>query len=207
MLGLSHLTAFLIAATVLVLTPGPNTLLILSQSLSGGRAVGIASAFGVETGTLMHTGLAAFGVSALLYGHPAFIHLLKYVGGGYLILLGVGFLRSEPRRLPQDARGPLLPLRAFRLALLTNVTNPKTGLFFFAFLPQFIRPGSTALLFQIMELGTVVAGLGLSWGVALALLAASIRGVIEGNTQFEKWRLLVSGATLLVLGVWIVFTH
>lgn len=196
----AQLLGFVAAVTILVLIPGPNTVLILSNTISGGRKAGLATVLGVETGTLVHTVASALGLSALLAASATAFDTLKYAGAAYLAYLGVrAFLeRDQPLLGPSAAR--MGPARAYRSAVLTNVLNPKVALFFLALLPQFVRPERGNLVLQIFTLGAIVSGVGSVFAILLVLGTSSVGGLMK-NAAFIRRLRQVTGFVLLGLGV------
>jgi threonine/homoserine/homoserine lactone efflux protein len=200
----SQLLSFLAAVVALVLSPGPNTVLILSQTLAGGRAVGLATVAGVEAGTLVHTLAAALGLSAVLSTSALAFDLVKYVGVAYFVVLGVQALRkgSNP---PAEVAAPRLQLsRAFRRALLTNVANPKVALFFLALLPQFVHAERGAVLVQFLALGLIVSAVGICFGSALALAAGRVNVWLR-SAAYARWESRITGSVFLALGARLAF--
>src|SRR5687768_9131639 len=143
MLGIHNYWLFVVTAIVLILTPGQDTFFILGRSLAGGRASGIAAALGITAGSVIHTFLAALGLSALLATSPYAFMAVKFAGAAYLIFIGVRALLSKASALPgEDANGASGAWVAFRQGIITNLLNPKVALFFLALMPQFIEAGS-----------------------------------------------------------------
>jgi len=136
------------------LIPGPAVLLVLARSISGGRRVGIATGLGIALGDLAHTAMATFGLSAVLMTSAFAFSIVKYAGVAYLIVLGIRALFEKSDDLHLASARPVEAHRAFRQAILAEILNPKTALFFLAFLPQFVRPehGSVVMQFSILGL-------------------------------------------------------
>jgi len=142
--------AFMAAATLLVIFPGPNVLYIISQGIGQGRRAGVVSALGVETGSVVHVLAAVLGLSALLASSAHAVSVVKYAGAAYFVYLGVKTLRSK------DHSGDLpcvsvaaKPLRGiFMQGIIVNVFNPKVALFFLALLPQFVDPQRGSVRFR-----------------------------------------------------------
>lgn len=197
----AQLGGFVAAVAVLVIVPGPNTVLILAHSLGGGRPAGLATVLGVETGTLVHTVAAALGLSAALSTSTLAFDLVKYVGATSLIFLGVRALRARGRMpLALPCPVPLSLGQAFGRAVLTNVLNPKVALFFLAFLPQFVHPERGSLVLQFLVLGLIVSAMGLCFGTALAVAAGTFSlWLRQGAVAKGQERL--TGVVLLGLGV------
>lgn len=189
---------FVGAVVVLVLVPGPNTIIILAHGLTG-RINGLATVAGVELGTLFHTLAAALGLSALLMTSRFAFNAVKFAGAGYLIAVGIRTMMQPP---PQLAGPSLLrPAVAFRRALFTNVLNPKSALFFLAFLPHFVRPEHGHVFAQFMLLGMTVSLVGICIGSTLALTAGSLSRWLERHSAFGRWEQRLMGAALIGLAI------
>ncbi|MEO6326324.1 MAG: LysE family translocator [Thermoanaerobaculia bacterium] len=204
----AQILGFIAAVVVLVIVPGPNTIVILSHSLGGGRAAGLATVLGVETGTLVHTAAAAFGLSALLSTSALAFDCVKYTGAGYLVFLGLRALRgrAEEGLSEPNARAPMSLTQAYGRAVLTNVLNPKVAMFFLALLPQFVRPERGHVVMQLLALGLIVSTIGLCFGSLLAILSGSLsRWLSRGSVGL--WQQRVSGSLLLGLGVRLAFVR
>src|SRR5436305_157364 len=174
------LAAFAATALVLLLIPGPAVLYIVSQSIEHGRRAGVAASVGVHTGTLVHITAAALGLSAILVSSSLAFGAVRIAGAAYLIVLGLRTLagRAGADHAPQR-RGASMR-RIVRQGALVNVTNPKTALFFFAFLPQFVDPHRGAAT-QIVVLGLTFLLLGVITDTAWGLLAGSAAGWVRGR--------------------------
>jgi threonine/homoserine/homoserine lactone efflux protein len=197
----SSLGLFVIAALALLLTPGPAVLYIVTRSIDQGRRAGLVSVAGVHVGTLAHIFAAAAGLSALLATSATAFGVVKYLGAAYLIYLGVR--RLLDRRAPPGA-GPDAPKRlgrAFLDGVVVNVLNPKTALFFLAFLPQFVTVSHGHVGEQIVWLGVVFVLLGTITDSLYALTAGSAARWLRGRPGFlssERW---VAGGLYIGLGV------
>ena len=197
----SSLGLFVIAALVLLLTPGPAVLYIVTRSIDQGRRAGLISVAGVHVGTLAHIVAAVGGLSPLLAASATPVRIVKYLGAAYLIYIGVR--RLLERRAP-TASAPGEPTRlrrAFLDGVIVNVLNPKTGLFFLAFLPQFVTVPRGHVGEQIVWLGVVFVLLGMITDSLYALTAGSAARWLRGRPGFlssERW---VSGGLYIGLGV------
>src|SRR5919198_4249780 len=129
---------FVLTALTLLLIPGPAVMYVVGQSIGGGRRAGVASVLGIHTGTLVHVMAAAVGISSLLVASATAFSIVKYAGAAYLIVLGARRLLGKDHTTVGDTRGPSDLRRHFRQGIVVNILNPKTALFFLAFLPQFI---------------------------------------------------------------------
>jgi len=170
--SLNTLLVFLGAAVTLVAIPGPNLIYIITRSVAQGRRAGVASALGVETGTLLHVLAAACGISVIVASSDLALDVIRYAGAAYLIYLGLRTLR-QGHSLPSpnaDSRAQSL-LAAWRQGVLVQLLNPKVILFFLAFFPQFIDPDRNVAS-QVVVLGTVLATVGLAVDCVYALIAA-----------------------------------
>jgi threonine/homoserine/homoserine lactone efflux protein len=204
MFDAKQLLEFVAAVFVLVLVPGPNTMIILAQGL-GGRAAGLATVAGVELGTMVHTLAAGLGVAALLSTSAVAFNVVKFSGVAYLIVIGIKTIVSDVPRI-SEAAGLRAPI-AFRRALVTNLLNPKSTIFFLAFLPQFVRPERGHLFLQFVSLGLIVSLVGLCIGSALALTAAAVANWLREHSSFGRWQQRVMGTALVAIAVRLALTE
>src|SRR5262245_60890147 len=156
----SLLGLFVAAAIMLLVTPGPAVLYIVARSVEQGRWAGLVSALGVHVGTLVHVAAAALGVSALLASSALAFDLVTYLGAIYLVYLGIRKLLGRDQRANGEASAPRSLRRLFAQGVVVNVLNPKTALFFLAFLPQFVDASKGAVGGQILVLGLIFVALG-----------------------------------------------
>lgn len=194
------LAAFLAATLALNLTPGPDMAYVATRAAGQGRAAGIAAALGVGAGCLVHTGLAAFGVSALLQHSQWAFALLKYAGAVYLVYMAWGMWRSGAAA---PARSPVLQPRGlgrvFVEGALTNTLNPKVALFFLAFLPQFVSAAHPHPALATIALGLAFNLSGTGVNIGVAVLASAAR---ERLSLSPLWRTLLNrAAALLFVGL------
>lgn len=197
MISPSTLLIFALASLALVLVPGPNHIYIVTRAVAQGRAAGVASAFGVEVGTLVHIAAAAAGLSYVIAQSATLFNVIKWAGVAYLVYLGVRALTSR-QELAAGQAVPQ-PLRSvFLEGVVVNVLNPKVILFFLAFLPQFVDPEAGAVPLQIAVLGGTLLLLGVLSDLIYALSADALgrrlrtRSGVLGN---------LSGVVYLGLGV------
>jgi threonine/homoserine/homoserine lactone efflux protein len=197
----ASLGLFVLAALALLITPGPAVLYIVARSIDQGRRAGLVSMLGVHAGTLVHIAAAAAGLSALLAASAIAFSTVKYLGAAYLVYLGLRRLLA-PAPAPDAAAPPVRRLRrAFLDGVVVNVLNPKTALFFLAFLPQFVDVGRGQVGVQILVLGGIFVALGLVTDGSYALTAGTAAGWLRGHPRFlasERW---VSGGMYIGLGV------
>ncbi|WP_250503520.1 MULTISPECIES: LysE family translocator [unclassified Caballeronia] len=198
--------AFLIAAIVLAITPGPGLAYVVARTVAGGRSEGMASCLGTAVGGLVHVAAAALGLSLLIARSATLFSVVKYVGAAYLIYLGVRLLFREGEAggvAPVASHGAR---RAFREGVLVEALNVKTALFFLAFLPQFVSPGH-ALIPQLAMLGSICVVLNTLVDVG-AVLAAS-RLLKSSAARVARARMLTrtSGVVMLALGGYLAFAR
>jgi threonine/homoserine/homoserine lactone efflux protein len=192
---------FVAAALTLLLIPGPAVLYIVAQSIDRGRAAGLVSTLGIATGSLVHVTAAALGLSSLLVSSARAFDVVKYAGAAYLIYLGARRLLTRETPASVAARGERILRATYAQGVVVNVLNPKTALFFFAFLPQFVDVSEGAVAFQIALLGLVFVALGILSDGLWAVAAGTAAGWLRGNLRFLRTQRYVSGTTLFGLGV------
>jgi threonine/homoserine/homoserine lactone efflux protein len=197
----STLIIFILAALALLLTPGPAVLYIVTRSIDQGRMAGLVSSWGIAAGTLFHIAAAALGVSALLASSALAFAATKYLGAAYLIYLGVRKLTASDDVQHVDIVERQRLSRIFSQGVLVNLLNPKTALFFFAFLPQFADPARGSATAQILALGFVFVGLGLLSDGTYALLAGAAGRWLKGNARFGRIQRYCSGGVYITLGI------
>src|SRR6266540_3184245 len=186
---------FCLAALALLAIPGPAVLYVVVQSAEQGRRVGLASVAGIHLGTLVHVAAATLGLSALIVASAVAFSIVKYAGAAYLVFLGIRRL-LERRLPPRVAPGPEPLRRAFIRGAVVNILNPKTALFFLAFLPQFVDPDRGGVWSQALILGFVFVGLGLVTDSLYALAAGTI-----GDLLRRRRRALSYGSGVAFIGL------
>jgi threonine/homoserine/homoserine lactone efflux protein len=182
---------FVVASISLALLPGPDTLLTLGKTLAAGRRAGFLAGAGIGFGCLVHLALSAFGLSALLAASPALFNLVKWAGALYLAWLGVQMLRAHAGSMTvaKDAGVPRQTTwQLLRAGFVTNVLNPKVGLFFVSFLPQFVQHGpalKTALALALLGLTFVI--IGMTWICILVMAADAMLARMRRSTAISLW--------------------
>jgi threonine/homoserine/homoserine lactone efflux protein len=201
MIQFDTLLTYIVVVLGLFLIPGPAVLLVLARSSVGGHRVGIATGLGIATGDLLHTAMATLGLSAVLMTSSIAFSLVKYAGAAYLIYLGIRALieRGGDIKLVQS-RLVDAPL-AFRQAVLAEVLNPKTALFFLAFLPQFVHPERGSVVAQLAVLGLVFVIMSAIYTALIALAAGQVAGWLTRHRSIGRWQGRIIGAIYLGLGV------
>jgi threonine/homoserine/homoserine lactone efflux protein len=195
------LAVFAAAALALLVIPGPAVLYIVTQSMQQGRKAGLVSMLGVQTGGLVHVLAAALGLSALLVSSAVAFNVVKFAGAAYLIFLGVKKLLSRERFETTSERPPRRLDRLYRQGIVVNVLNPKTALFFFAFLPQFVDVDAGSVGLQILLLGVLFLVLATLSDGAYAIAAGTASGWLRRNPRFLRAERWISGTVLVGLGV------
>lgn len=192
---------FILAALVVLIIPGPGVLYIVARSVSHGYRAGLTSVLGLATGALVHVAAAAVGLSAILLASATAFNVVKLLGAGYLIYLGISTLLAR-RSATKMAAPEALPLyRLFIDGVLISIFNPKIALFFLAFLPQFVDPTSGTFTTQVLLLGCVYVSLALLTDGTYAMLAGSLRKWITPKILDGPALRYVSGTIYLGLGV------
>jgi threonine/homoserine/homoserine lactone efflux protein len=192
---------YILAALTLLAIPGPAVLFVVAQSIGRGRRVGLVSVLGLHTGTLVHVAAAALGISWLLIASATAFTVVKYAGAAYLILLGLRRLltREPPAATTADAGVGLG--RHFRQGFVVNILNPKTALFFFAFLPQFVDPARGLVPLQVAVLGLTFVGLGLVTDGLWSIASSSAGARLRRSSRLPRIERYASGSLLVGLGV------
>ena len=209
MTDLATLATFMAVVFGLFLVPGPAVLLVLTRTAQGGRRVGIATGAGIATGDLVHTLLAAVGLSALLMTSALAFGIVKLCGAGYLLWLGMRAIMEKPSTVATPGQAPAAPAvsasRAFWQAIPAEVLNPKTALFFLAFMPQFVHAERGHALGQFLVLGLVFVAMSLVYSSALACVARSLGKVVGRLGWLQRWKGKFIGAIFVTLGVRVAF--
>ncbi|EAV44336.1 Lysine exporter protein (LYSE/YGGA) [Roseibium aggregatum IAM 12614] len=184
-----------------VFIPGPATILTVARATSSGTRVGIATGAGIAAGDVLHTFIAIVGLSAIISTSALLFSVIKYTGAAYLVYLGI---RAIFEKAPSDLTRGALPIttgRAFRQAVLAEVLNPKTALFFLAFLPQFVHPENGSVAIQLSVLGIVFVFLGLLSTIVFAVSAGGLGNFLRRNPAVLKWQGKLVGTIYCALGI------
>jgi RhtB (resistance to homoserine/threonine) family protein len=206
MLGVHDFWLFLLAGVLLNVTPGPDIAYIVARSAQCGVRGGVAAAFGITAGCLVHIAAAAIGVSAILMTSALAFNVLKWIGAAYLVYVGfkMVFASRRAQESPQSfMRSPtaVKTRTIFFQGFLTNVLNPKVALFFLAFLPQFIRSDASSKAMAFVVLGLVFASTGTVWNLIVAWTAGRLATAWSGLGSMRQWLERSLGALFVGLGV------
>jgi threonine/homoserine/homoserine lactone efflux protein len=191
----------------LIVSPGPDMIYVITRGMAHGRRAGMLSALGVVCGILVHTTAAALGLTFILQTSALAFLLIKVVGAGYLIYLGIQAWRDQhtfrvQASTPGGSSGAL-----FWQGVLSNVLNPKIAVFFLAFLPQFVDRGSNDVTLQMIILGVTFACFGLSFLLVVGYFSGTIGTWLSGRPQYSKFLQRVAGCILVGLGIRLAFTE
>lgn len=200
----SDLAVFVTASLMLNLTPGNDMMFVLGQALRGGARNGIAASLGIATGSLVHLALVAMGVAIILAQHPAVFDGIRYMGAAYMVWIAIATLRSGTSAFTQSTQTGSA-FAAWRDGTVVNMLNPKIIVFFFAFLPPFIRPENGSPLAQLAILGVIFNLGGTLINFAVAAFASSIGRLVSGNVKIARAFTLVSAALFLALAARMAF--
>jgi threonine/homoserine/homoserine lactone efflux protein len=201
MIATTTLLPYMLVVLGLFLIPGPAVLLVLARGMSGGRSVGIATGLGIAAGDLGHTVMATLGLSAVLMTSALAFNLVKYAGAAYLIYLGIRSFLEKADRPVLPASRAISAGRAFRQAILAELLNPKTALFFLSFLPQFVRLTAGSVIEQFAVLGLVFVAMSAVYTSVIAMMAGYAGGWLMRHPGIARWQSKVVGAIYLGLGI------
>ncbi|RWX69304.1 LysE family translocator [Mesorhizobium sp. M4B.F.Ca.ET.089.01.1.1] len=201
MIDLATLATYVAVVLGFVFIPGPATLLTVARATSSGTKVGIATGAGIAAGDIFHTVMAMVGISAIIATSAMLFSIVKYIGAAYLVYLGIRAIIEKTSTDPAAGALEIRAGKAFRQAVLTEMLNPKTALFFLAFLPQFVRPENGSVMLQLAALGIIFVLLGLFSTVVFAVSAGGLGAFLRRNPAVLKWQGKVVGAIYCALGV------
>jgi RhtB (resistance to homoserine/threonine) family protein len=208
MTGIIHFETFLLTGILLNLTPGNDTIYILTKSIGQGKKAGIISALGIGTGSIVHTLLAAFGLSVIIAKSIVLFNIIKFAGAAYLLYIGFKML-TDKRQLKTDdiiSTNSAEYWKIYRDGIFTNILNPKVALFFIAFLPQFIDPTLQNTTLPFLALGTTFIATGTIWCLILATFASAIFGKLKSEKKISQSINKICGLTLIALGIKVALT-
>jgi threonine/homoserine/homoserine lactone efflux protein len=202
MFGIVNFSVFIITGIILNLTPGADTMYILGNSMSNGKKAGIMSALGISTGCIVHTILAALGLSVILAKSALAFNIIKYLGAVYLVYLGIRSFMSKSSLLIQNGDNEKSSFKnIYFQGIITNVLNPKVALFFLAFLPQFINPNNTYGALPFLLLGCTFIITGTIWCIILAVFSSYLTGKISEKVGLANSLNKISGIIFVGLGL------
>lgn len=195
-----HLLAFALIVFSFQVIPGPATILTITRSLSGGRRIGLATGFGIALGDMIHTVMVALGLSAILMTSAIAFSIVKYLGVAYLLFLGVCAMLQKTTGSEVMPIIKITPRQAFAQAILAEVLNPKTALFFLAFLPQFVLVEQGPVTVQLLVLGVIFVALSILVTTVIVFAAEFLRRLGSRIRGLQRWQGKIVGSIYLTLG-------
>jgi len=201
MIEFSQLYLFLGATLALLLVPGPAVLYITARSANQGRLAGLISVLAIETANFLQAVAATLGLSAILLSSALAFDVVKYLGAAYLIYLGIRKLLTREEETENGDVKPESLSRIYWQGFMINLLNPKTALFYFAFLPQFVDPAKGNVTLQTLFLGAIFVGMAFITDSMYALLASSLAERLRGNRHYRKGQRYFAGLVYVGLGI------
>lgn len=203
--SIDTLLTFSFAALLLSVAPGPSNLYIMARSIGQGHRAGIAAAGGMAVGSFVFVLATAMGIAAIFKYSPLAYTFLKLAGAAYLIYLGMQYFLSAGAGTSRQTLQRISLTKIFRQSIVVELTNPKTALFFLAFLPQFVDVQSANVTMQLVTLGTVYACIAMGSDITVALLSGKLGNCLAHHPAFIRWQDRFSGSLLFALGGFIVY--
>jgi RhtB (resistance to homoserine/threonine) family protein len=203
MTGIIHYETFILTGILLNITPGNDTIFIISRSMAQGKKAGFMSVLGIATGSLIHTTLAAFGLSMIIAKSILVFSIIKYAGAAYLLYIGYQMLTDKTilSTVTPFSEKSIDLKKIYRDGVITNVLNPKVALFFISFLPQFIDSNVSNTILPFLKLGVTFTITGTIWCLILANFASFIISKLRHNKMLSNYINKTCGAVLMVLGI------
>ena len=202
MIDQTTLITYLAVLLGFVFIPGPAVLLTLARATASGTRVGLATGLGIAVGDLIHTLMAVVGISAIVMASALMFTVIKYLGAAYLVYLGICAIRERVDPGVSGHHAPRIAApAAFRQAVLAEVLNAKSALFFLAFLPQFVQPANGAVWLQLISLGVLFVLMGLFSTVTVAISAGKVGALLRRHPAVLRWQGKVVGTIYCALGV------
>ena len=205
MFGLSSISLFIATSWLLILSPGPDSIYVLTRGISLGKKAGITSAIGVTLGIFVHTAFAALGISVILMTSATLFAIVKIIGTVYLIYLGIKTLFEKDKIFKNEVQNISNHRSIFIQGILSNTLNPKVALFFLSYLPQFVTKGSVAVSIQMLFMGTLFAIFTVIYLLSLGYFAGRIGNWISKKEYMMRRIRYVSGSILIALGIRLAF--
>ena len=203
----TNLPVFIVASLVLILTPGPAVMYIIARSVNHGRKAGLASVLGVEVGNSVHVIAATLGLSAILLTSALAFNIVKFVGAAYLIYLGIRTLRTPVTVDSTDPETPKNLQRVFSQGVIVAILNPKTALFFLAFLPQFVDMSKGNVSLQFFLLGFIFVAMATVSDSLYAILSGTVGSWLRHNIWFTRFQRYFAGTIYIGLGLTAAFAN
>lgn len=203
---ISTLFAFLGAAIILTIMPGPDNLFVLAQSITQDKKAGIATSLGLCTGLLVHISAAVLGISAIIYQSTIIFSIVKFAGAAYLLYLAWQSFRAKGDPFSLQQQNVQAYVKLYKKGVLMNILNPKVSLFFLALLPQFVHPSQGHVALQMLILGIVFLVQALVLFILFSLFAGKVRNVIIGQPVIAKRLNMIQGILFTFIGIQIAIS-
>jgi threonine/homoserine/homoserine lactone efflux protein len=207
MFDLSTLGTFVAVVLGLFLIPGPAVLLVLSRTVQGGRRTGIMTGLGIASGDFVHTVFAAVGLSAILMTSALAFTAVKLIGAAYLIYLDIRAILAKQGNPSLPKVPAVTPAKAFLQAVPAEVLNPKTALFFLAFMPQFVHPERGSVFIQFAVLGLIFVALSSLYTTLIALSIRPLGRIVKHLSWIGRWQGKIIGTVFIGLGIKVATQH
>jgi threonine/homoserine/homoserine lactone efflux protein len=198
-----HFLIFLGAATLLAIAPGPGMLYVLARTMAGGRREGVLSSLGTFIGGMIHVVAAATGLSLILATSALAFTAVKYAGAAYLIYLGIRMIANARSGNELSAEGVKLAKNPFWQGIATEVLNPKTALFFLAFIPQFVHRSHGGVLWPFIVLGTMSVTLNTTCDLVVTWMAGTIGARLRSSAVLRRRQRTATGWAMIGLGAYV----
>lgn len=199
--GIINLPLFLVSSIIIIIAPGPDFIYVTTRGISEGNKAGVLSALGISTGLLVHTLFAAFGLSAIIQASRTAYIIIKYIGAGYLIFIGLKIFIKNNKTGNERIFIENKKRNIFRQGIVTNVFNPKAIVTFMAFLPQFVDIKIVHPIWQFTSLGLILSLMAIIWFGAVGYFAGTIGSFIRKSKTIQNWIKYISGSIMIVLGL------
>ena len=197
----SSIVVFIATSMLIILSPGQDMVLVLSHSIARGSSAGVITAAGVGTGLLGHTVLAGLGLGALLQASELAFSIMKYAGAAYMLYLGIKAFRARPIDLASSPQAKGTPRSFFLRGGLSNISNPKVAIFYFAYLPQFVKADNTHPTETLLALGATFALLTFMVKMPIGYFAGTLSGKIQSRPTIQAWLNRACGGVLIAMGL------
>ena len=209
MFGIENYMGFIIAAIILTLTPGADTMYILTRSAAQGKDAGLVSVAGIISGCVVHVLCAAFGLSMILSTSASVFSMIKWAGALYLIYLGIKMFvgKNQILKTLSNDHEPKRLIKIYKQGVFTNILNPKVGLFFISFLPQFINQDNASGPIPFLVLGATFLVIGTIYSIFIAFAASYMTNTLRNNKTVESILYKLSGIIFIGFGLKIAFNH
>ncbi|MBB6463213.1 LysE family translocator [Flammeovirga kamogawensis] len=204
-----HLDVFVVTALIFVMTPGIDTIFVLNKAISEGKTIGVYSTLGINVGVMVHTFLAAMGLSIIITQSAIAFQLIKYCGAAYLFYLGISSLVNKKELNIDLGKGKEQKSNKehFFNGVVTNVLNPKVALFFLSFFPQFIKEEAIGNALPFLILGSVYAFIGVVWFLIITYFSTLFSRKLRSNKKFNTYLNKCSGIVFLMMGIKVLFKN